>query len=130
MMRIILFDGECNLCHHSVQFILKRDSLSTFHFCSLQSEHGKKLLQTYHLEDKIDSFVFIDHDKAYTKSLAALHVCKYLNGWYPSLFIFRFVPTTIRDFMYTIIARNRYKWFGKRETCMIPTPEFKKRFLD
>ncbi|MDF2858739.1 MAG: thiol-disulfide oxidoreductase family protein [Neobacillus sp.] len=130
MARIILFDGVCNLCNSSVQFIIKRDQLAKFQFASLQSEIGQKLLRKYDYNQDLNSFILIEDEKIYIKSSAALRVCMNLNGLWKYLSIFRIIPPSIRDYIYEIIAKNRYKWFGKQETCMIPTPEMKQRFLE
>lgn len=128
---IILFDGVCNLCNRSVQFIIKHDKKEKLYFAALQSKTGHQLLQQYNLSDlSLNSFVFIENGKAYTQSTAALRVSKYLNGGYRLLYGFLVVPPFIRNAVYRFIANNRYKWFGKQETCMIPTPALKARFLD
>ncbi|WP_163971085.1 thiol-disulfide oxidoreductase DCC family protein [Oceanobacillus halotolerans] len=129
MDKIILFDGECNFCDQSVQFIIKRDPKGYFKFASLQSDVGKKLLKKHHVPENIDSFVLIDDDNCYVQSSAALRVCKHLKGTWKIPFILLIVPKPIRDFFYKIIAANRYKWFGTKKSCMIPTPEERKRFL-
>jgi predicted DCC family thiol-disulfide oxidoreductase YuxK len=130
MARIILFDGVCNLCNSSVQFIMKRDPLAKFQFASLQSEIGQKLLRQHGFNQELNSFVLIENDKVFIKSNAALRVCMNLKGLWRYLSIFRIIPPAIRDYIYVIIAKNRYKWFGKQETCMLPTPDMKRRFLD
>ncbi|MBM7571484.1 thiol-disulfide oxidoreductase DCC family protein [Aquibacillus albus] len=129
MDRIILFDGECNFCDKSVQFIIKRDPEAYFKFASLQSDVGKKLMKQYNAPEDIDSFVLIENNKYYLKSSAALRVCKHLKGLWKFPYFFLAVPVPIRDFFYEIIAQNRYKWFGKKESCMLPSPEERKRFL-
>jgi predicted DCC family thiol-disulfide oxidoreductase YuxK len=127
---IILFDGVCNFCNSAVNFTLKRNSKADIFFAPLQSAAGQKLLVQYHLPvDSLESFVFIEQDKSYKRSTAALKVCKHLRGLWPLCYGFIIVPTFIRDGIYNWIAKNRYKWFGKKETCMIPTPEVKARFL-
>ena len=130
MEKIILFDGVCNLCNRSVQFIIKRDPNGHFKFASLQGEAGQKLLKQYGFEKEIDSFVLIENQIIYSKSTAALRVCKSLNGLWKVFATLRFLPVSFRDFFYDIVAKNRYKWFGKKESCMLPTKEMKKRFLD
>jgi predicted DCC family thiol-disulfide oxidoreductase YuxK len=128
--KILLFDGVCNLCNGAVQFVIKRDKNARLKFASLQSEAGQKLLKEFHLpENEFESFVFIDGDKAYTKSTAALQVAKNLGSFWKTFYAFIIIPKPIRDFAYSLIAKNRYKMFGKRESCMIPTPELKSRFL-
>ena len=127
---IILFDGICNLCNGAVQFVIKHDPEAMFHFASLQSEAGQTLLQQYNLpKNNFSSFVLIDDDKAYTKSTAALKVAKRLNGGVKLLYGFIIVPPFIRNAVYNTIAKNRYKWFGKKNECMIPTPALQSRFL-
>ncbi|MBS4172757.1 thiol-disulfide oxidoreductase DCC family protein [Bacillus sp. FJAT-49736] len=130
MKNIILFDGVCNFCSQSVQFIIKRDPNGIFHFASLQSDIGKELLKQYGVDENIDSFVYVSEGKAYVKSSAALQVCRRLHGFWKWLYIFYFVPAPIRNSMYDFLAKNRYKWFGKMESCMIPSPEIRSRFLD
>lgn len=129
MERIILFDGECNFCDQSVQFIIKRDPYGHFKFASLQSDMGKKLLNKYNAPSDIDSFVLIEGNNCYFQSSAALRVCKNLKGVWKLPYILIVVPKPLRDFFYGIVAKNRYKWFGRKETCMLPSPEERKRFL-
>lgn len=127
---IILFDGICNLCNGAVQFVIKHDPEAMFHFASLQSESGQNLLLKFDLPlNNFNSFVLIDDDKAYTKSTAALKVAKRLNGGVKLLYGFIIVPPFIRNAVYNTIAKNRYKWFGKKNECMIPTPALQSRFL-
>ena len=128
--RIILFDGECNFCDASVQFIIKRDPYKHFSFASLQDDVGKKLRKEYQIPDNVDSLVLIENGKAYTKSGAALRIAKKLDGLWHLAFLFVVIPPAIRDVVYDYIATNRYKWFGKKElSCMLPTPEERKRFI-
>ncbi|WP_064091707.1 thiol-disulfide oxidoreductase DCC family protein [Rossellomorea aquimaris] len=129
MEKIILFDGECNFCDKSVQFIIKRDPEGHFKFASLQSEIGKRLLERCNSPKDIDSFILIEESDCYFKSSAALRVCKNITGAWKILTIFLVIPKPIRDFFYDIVAKNRYKWFGEKESCMLPSPEERKRFL-
>ncbi|HYE55611.1 MAG TPA: thiol-disulfide oxidoreductase DCC family protein [Chitinophagaceae bacterium] len=127
---VIFFDGVCNLCNRSVQFVIKHDKQAKFRFASLQSNAGQELLKQYHLpQTDFNSFILYDNGKIYTRSAAALLVAKELNGW-KWLAAFRIVPRFIRDAVYNVIARNRYRWFGKKDECMIPTPDLKARFLE
>lgn len=127
---IILFDGICNFCNNSVIFILKRNIKTPIYFAALQSEVGQRLLTEYELPVKeMESIVFIEQGKAYMQSTATLRICKYLRGLWPLCYGFIIVPKFIRDGIYNWIAKNRYKWFGIRKECMIPTPEMKTRFL-
>ncbi|MEY2193086.1 thiol-disulfide oxidoreductase DCC family protein [Neobacillus sp. BF23-41] len=130
MDRIILFDGVCNLCNNSVKFIIKRDTSGYFKFASLQGETGQRLLKKHSLNYDLNSFVLIEKEKVYIKSSAALRVCSQLGGAWRILSIFRFLPPLFRDFLYDIVAKNRYKWFGKEESCILPLPKWKQRFLD
>ncbi len=128
---IILFDGFCNLCNGAVQFVIKRDKKNCFTFASLQSDEGQKLLKKFDLPTTdFNSFILIEDDKAFTRSAAALKVAKNLNGLWSSLYGLMIVPKFIRDGVYNWVAKNRYKWFGKKNACMIPTPELKARFLN
>lgn len=126
---VILFDGECNLCSKSVQFIIKRDVTSYFSFTSLQSETGQILLKKHGIPSEMDSFVFIEGQYAYTESDAAIHVSKHLNGLWKLLYVFKLIPRPIRNFLYSVISRNRYKWWGKSNSCLIATEETKRRFI-
>jgi predicted DCC family thiol-disulfide oxidoreductase YuxK len=130
MGAIILFDGICNLCNHSVQFIIKRDPAGYFKFASLQSETGKRLLKQYGVSNQIDSIIVIENKKVYIKSSAALQICTKLTGFWKFFIILRLLPSVFRDFFYDKVAKNRYKWFGKRDSCILPTTELKKRFLE
>ncbi len=128
---IILFDGICNLCNSSISFIIKHDKKNYFRFASLQSEKGKELIKKYTIDSsKTDSLVLIENNYTYIKSTAALRITKHLNKLYPLFYGFIFIPPFIRNFIYDIIARNRYKWFGKRDICIIPADELKSKFLE
>ncbi|MDW0109952.1 thiol-disulfide oxidoreductase DCC family protein [Sporosarcina aquimarina] len=130
MKRTVLFDGECNFCDASVQFIIKRDPYEHFQFTSLQSETGQQLSKDFGIPEDVDSLVLIEKGKAYTKSGAALRIAKKLDGLWHLAFLFILVPSPIRDVVYDFVARNRYKWFGKKEeACMLPTPAERKRFI-
>lgn len=127
---IVLFDGVCNLCNHSVQFVIKRDAKNYFKFGALQSEKGKALLEQYKLPlDALDTVVLIEYGKAYTYSTAPLRIARKLSGLWPILSIFLLVPSFIRHPIYRWIGRNRYRWFGEKDSCMMPSPELRKRFL-
>jgi predicted DCC family thiol-disulfide oxidoreductase YuxK len=128
---IILFDGICNLCNHSVKFVLKYDKKKVFYFASLQSNAGRRLLQEHNLSNTVfNSFVLIKDGKPYLKSTAALMVAKKLSGVIKIIYIFIIIPGFIRNAIYNVIAKNRYKWFGKQESCMMPTPDLQSRFLN
>ena len=130
--QLILFDGVCNLCNSSVQFVIKKDKANRFVFAPLQSETGQFFINKFNIDtDKVDSIILIpDNDTYYSKSTAALRVAKHLGfptSWLFPLLIF---PAFMRNWVYDYIARNRYKWYGKKEACMIPTPKLKAKFLD
>lgn len=127
-MRIILFDGVCNFCDQSVQFILKRDS-EAFHFASLQSEVGQELLKIHHLQ-RVDSVVLIEEGRAYTKSTAALRITRRLAKPWSLFYPLLVVPRPIRDFFYTVFAKQRYRLFGKKQLCHLPTNAERARFLE
>lgn len=130
MKRIILFDGVCNFCDASVQFIIKRDPAAHFLFTSLQSEKGLELTKKYAIPEDVDSLVLIENGKAFTKSSAALRIAKKMDGLWHLFFLFILVPRKIRDGVYNFVAKNRYKWFGKKEdACTLPSPEQRKRFI-
>jgi predicted DCC family thiol-disulfide oxidoreductase YuxK len=127
---IVLFDGVCNLCNHAVNFIIDRDPSRRFVFASLQSETGRQLLRQYNLDEKyLNSLVLLQRGKVYVRSTAALRIARYLSGIWPLSYVFILVPAFIRNFFYDIVARFRYRLFGKRSQCRIPTPELKARFL-
>lgn len=127
---IILFDGICNMCNAYVHFIIKRDPRFYFKFASLQSQKGKELLKQYNLTGRtFDSIVLIENGRAYTHSSVPLRVVKQLHFFWPLLFIFILVPPFFRNAIYRLVAKNRYQWFGKKATCMLPTSNIKSRFL-
>ncbi|RYY50135.1 MAG: thiol-disulfide oxidoreductase DCC family protein [Chitinophagaceae bacterium] len=128
---LILFDGICNLCNGAVQFVIGHDKNAVFKFASLQSQSGQGLLQKHGLpKHNFTSFVLIEKGKVYTRSAAALRVARRLDGPIKFLYGFIIVPAFIRDAVYNFIAANRYKWFGKQDTCMLPTPDLQNRFLN
>ena len=129
--KIILFDGLCNLCSSSVQFVIKRDRENQFLFASLQGNTGQEYLRRFNLPpNDINSFILVEGDHYYTRSAAALRTARALSGGWPLLYAFIIIPRFIRDAVYNVIARNRYRWFGKKEACWIPTPALKAKFLD
>ena len=127
---VVLFDGVCNLCNGSVQFILKRDPRGRFRFASLQSEAGRSLMAEHGLDpDVLSSVVLVEDGRAWQESSAALRIARHLPGGWKLLRVFTVIPRPLRDAVYRWIARNRYRWFGKTETCWLPTPELRERFL-
>jgi predicted DCC family thiol-disulfide oxidoreductase YuxK len=127
----IFFDGVCNLCNSTVQFIIKKDTKNIFSFASLQSDAARNILLQYPEESfELNSIILISSHKVYLKSSAVLRIFWKLGKGYKLLFAFWIVPKPIRDVVYDYIAKNRYKWFGKSETCMLPNEDLKKRFLE
>ncbi len=129
MQRIILFDGECNFCDWNVQFIIRRDPKAHFLFAPLQSEQGQALLQKHAISINEDSIILVEEDHYFIQSTAVLKIARHLHRLYPLVYLFILIPRPLRDLFYRFIANNRYKWFGKKDECMIPTPEQSKRFL-
>ena len=128
---LLLFDGVCNLCNGFVQFVIRRDPKGVFRFTALQSEVAQELLTEREVENRtdLDTVILIEKGKVYTHSDVALRVVRRMPGLWPLFGVFRIIPKFLRDAIYNWVARNRYRWFGKRESCMIPTPELKARFL-
>lgn len=127
---IILFDGVCNFCNFWVNFIIDRDKNDSFRFAALQSEKGQTLLRKYGLNtNDFDTFILIANEKYYSKSTAALMIAKKLKSPLRILYAFIILPKFLRNFLYDIVAENRYKIFGKRDVCRVPTPEERNRFL-
>ncbi|PQJ81976.1 thiol-disulfide oxidoreductase DCC family protein [Polaribacter glomeratus] len=130
--KIILFDGICNLCNNSVLKVIKYDKKNTFMFASLQSKSGQDIINYLKIDiTKIDSIIIYEPGVAYDiKSTAVLKIMNDFGSFWSLTQIFEIVPETIRNYFYDYIAKNRYKWFGKKESCMIPTPELKIKFLN
>ena len=127
---LVLFDGVCNLCQGSVQFILLRDPKGRFRFASLQSDEGRRRLAEHGLNaESLNSVVLIEDGKVFRRSTAALRIARHLSGAWPLAAVFWIVPRPLRDLVYDFVARNRYRWFGKTEACMVPRPEWRARFL-
>ncbi|MEG0259482.1 MAG: thiol-disulfide oxidoreductase DCC family protein [Lysinibacillus sp.] len=129
MGAIILFDGICNFCDSSVQFIIKRDHQGYFRFASIQSEIGQKILQQQDVPESIDSVILIEGNQVFIESTAALKISRRLDRLWPLCYVFLMVPPFIRDGCYRIFAKRRYRWFGKKESCMLPNLEERQRFL-
>ena len=126
---IVLFDGVCNFCDASVNFIISRDRAGVFRFARLQSVAGRELIEKYSIPADVDSVILIDNDRAFIHSDAALRIAQRLGGVWKLLSLFRIVPRPIRDWGYKLFAKNRYRLFGKKDSCMMPTPEIRERFL-
>ena len=129
MSSIVLFDGVCNFCNDSVNFIIRHDRDNKFKFATLQSDIGQELRAEYNVGEDIDSIVLIENDQAFTHSTAGLRIAKALGGIWSLGYIFIIVPAVIRDWFYKLFAKYRYRLFGKKEVCMIPTPDVRERFL-
>ncbi len=131
--QLILFDGVCNLCNSSVVYVIKRDKNDRFRFAPLQSEIGQNVIEKFKINtENTDSILLYDpkEDKITYKSTAALKIAANLNFPINILSFFLIVPVFIRNWVYDYIAKNRYQWYGKKESCMIPTPELKSKFLE
>ena len=127
---LVLFDGVCNLCTASVQFIIRHDRSAIFYFAPLQSDIGRKICQNRGLDPAaIQTFMLISGGRMLVRSDAAIEVVSRFGGGWKVVTIFRLIPRVARDWIYSTIARNRYRWFGRTDACMIPTPEIKERFL-
>ena len=128
--KIILFDGVCNLCNRSVNFIISKDRKDIFRFATLQSDIGISLMSQHGIDaSKTDSVILIDTNEYYERSSAILQIVKHLSGGYALLYFFIILPKSFRDWGYDYIAKNRYKWYGKKDSCMVPTPELAAKFL-
>jgi predicted DCC family thiol-disulfide oxidoreductase YuxK len=129
--RVVFFDGVCNFCNYWVNFAIKRDRKKNLHFAPLQGETAKKILANYNIStSSLSSVIFLDNGKIYTQSSAAFRICKHLDNGWKLFYGLMVIPKFIRDAAYNLIAKNRYRWFGKTESCMIPTPDMRERFLD
>jgi predicted DCC family thiol-disulfide oxidoreductase YuxK len=129
MNPIVLFDDVCSLCNASVQFIIVRDPHAVFRFASLQSETGAALREKFGVPE-VDSLVLLEDGRYYMKSSAALRICRRLAGAWKLFYIFWLVPKPLRDYVYDFVAKHRYEWFGKRDHCLMPTPDIRARFPD
>jgi predicted DCC family thiol-disulfide oxidoreductase YuxK len=128
---LVLFDGVCNLCNGSVQFIIDRDPRGYFTFAALQSEAAAPALSRCGRDpEMLDSIVLVEEGRCFTRSTAALRIARRLSGLWPAFYLGIVIPRVLRDMLYDLIARHRYRWFGRTESCRIPTPELRARFLD
>ena len=126
---IVFFDGICNLCHHSVRYLIQHDKNKTLKFASLQGENAKKMLQLNDI-NSLESMVFFDGKELYKKSTAILKLSTALGGWHKLLLVGYILPQFIRDSLDSLVAKNRYRWFGKQDYCRIPSKDLQDRFLD
>lgn len=128
---ILLFDGVCNLCQGSVQFVIQHDPEAKVRFASQQSAIGRQWMERYgHDPDRIDSLILIEDGRSYTLSSAALRIARHLSAPWRWLYALIIVPPLLRDPVYRLIAANRYRWFGQKDSCWMPTPDLRARFLD
>lgn len=126
---IILFDGVCNFCDSTVQFIIKRDQAGYFQFASLQSDIGQNILAQFNISKNIDSVILIEQEQVFFESTAALKICKKLDRLWPCFYLFILVPPFIRNALYRLFAKHRYRLFGQKSECLLPTPSQRQRFL-
>jgi predicted DCC family thiol-disulfide oxidoreductase YuxK len=127
---VILFDGVCNFCNGTINFIIKKDTKRIFRYAPLQSEIGQQLLKKYDLSStELDSFILIQNGQAYKKTTAALHLYPQLGSAWKLIKVLWILPAFVRDLGYNIIAKNRYRWWGKKDSCMIPSAEVRSLFL-
>lgn len=127
---LVLFDGVCNVCSGAVSFIIDRDPRGRFQFASLQSDLGKSLSAEHGISAERDTIVLVEGGLAFVESAAVLRIARQLEGPVRALAVFTFLPTGFRDALYRYFAAHRYRWFGRRDTCRVPTPELRERFLD
>ncbi|MFD1953145.1 thiol-disulfide oxidoreductase DCC family protein [Paenibacillus thailandensis] len=128
---LVLIDGECNLCNGLVQFIIKRDKAGRFRFAPLQSPVGQRVLREGGMNvSDFDTFVLVESGRLYTRSAAALRIVRKLDGGWPLLYGLTVIPSALRDAVYRIVAKNRYRLFGRKDACLLPTPEVRNRFLE
>jgi predicted DCC family thiol-disulfide oxidoreductase YuxK len=127
---VVVFDVVCNLCNRSVRFILRHEAEPEIQFAPMQSPAGARLLRQHNLSvDDLRTFVLVSGERAHVRSDAAIHIARHLKGGWKWLGLLRIVPRPLRDWAYDVVARNRYRWFGRTDTCMVPTPELRSRFL-
>ncbi|MGD9659653.1 MAG: thiol-disulfide oxidoreductase DCC family protein [Porticoccaceae bacterium] len=128
--QLIIFDGVCNFCNAWVNFIIPRDPKGKFAFSPRQTTYAENLLQQHQINDpEMSTVILIKNDRVFTASNAALEIAKDLSGLWPLLVIFKIIPTAVRDYFYRLVARNRYRWFGKSAECIMPKESFKSRFI-
>lgn len=128
--KIVLFDGVCNYCNDKINYVIKYDSQDIFRFVALQSETGQKIIKHLGIASSVDSIILYEPGYAYfIKSEAVFRIIKHLSSAIKLVLIFNFIPTTIKNIFYDIIAKNRYNWYGKKESCMMPTDDVKRKFI-
>lgn len=128
---LVLFDGVCNLCNGVVQFLIARDALGRFHFATLQGETGQAVMKDFAMEkESMRTLIYLRRGKIHLRSSAALWIARDMRGLWPLAFGLIIVPRFLRDAVYDLVARHRYRWFGRTDSCMVPTPELQARFMD
>lgn len=127
---IVLYDGQCSFCNGATQWIITRDRKAKLSFAAIEGELGQRLIQQFNIPSSLDSLICIDKDKAYLYSSGAIRITKYLDGAWKLIYLLTIIPTFIRNPVYRWFANNRYRWFGKQQACLLPTPEIRRRFLD
>lgn len=127
---IVLYDGQCSFCNGATQWIIARDQSGKINYAAIEGDLGQQLISHYNIPKQMDSLICIDHNKAYLYSSGAIQVAKYLDGIWKALYAFKIIPPFIRNPFYKWFAKNRYRWFGKQQSCMLPTPSIRQRFLD
>lgn len=127
---IVLYDGQCSFCNGATQWIIARDRHAKVSFAAIEGDLGQQLMKKYQIPAEMDSLICIDNDKAYLYSSGAIRVTKYLDGAWKLVYFLTIIPPFIRNPLYRFFAKNRYRWFGKQQSCMLPTPEIRRRFLD
>ncbi len=129
MSSVVLFDGVCNFCNGAVNFIIRHDDEKRFKFAPLQSEIGREMQAKYGIGEDVDTIILVEDGRAFTLSTAGLRVAKGLGGFWSLAYAFIIIPAFIRDFCYRLFAKNRYRLFGRKDSCMLPTPDVRERFL-
>jgi len=127
---IVIFDGVCNFCNSVVNFIIKRDPHGAIYFSPMQSDYAQQLMAYYQIDNlALNTFVLIKDREVFIRSTAALEICKNLTGFWRLMWVFKIIPKPVRDGVYRLIARNRYRWFGKMDSCIVPNDKLRARFI-
>jgi len=127
---IVLYDGQCSFCNSATQWIIARDRTAKVSFAAIEGELGQRIFKQYEIPAQVDSLICIDNNKAYLYSSGAIRITKYLDGAWKLIYLLTIIPTFIRNPIYRFFAKNRIRWFGKQQACLLPTPEIRQRFLD
>ena len=127
---IVLYDGQCSFCNGATQWIIARDRTAKVSFAAIEGELGQRLIQQFHIHTNLESLICIDNNKAYLYSSGAIRITKYLDGAWKLIYLLTIIPPFIRNPFYRLFAKHRFRWFGKQQACLLPTPEIRQRFLD